>query len=62
MHPFTYRRAHRTEDILSLVAVLFVLRRKLATRTSVELSPRTGWLGATDEVPATMTLETSEKV
>jgi O-antigen/teichoic acid export membrane protein len=49
-------------DILSLVAVLFVLRRKLATRTSVELSPRTSWLGATDEVPATMTLETSEKV
>jgi len=47
-------------DILSLVAVVLVLRRKLAT-TSADLSSGTSWLGATDEVPGTMALKISEE-
>ena len=49
-------------DILSLVAVVFVLRRKLATGSSADLSSGASWLGATDEVRAAMTLNISEEV
>jgi O-antigen/teichoic acid export membrane protein len=49
-------------DILSLVALVFVLRRKLANHGSADAASPTGWLGATDKVPGPMTLETSEKI
>ena len=49
-------------DILSLVAVLLVLRRKLATHGSADRLSRSSWLAATDEVRTTMTLEIPEEV
>jgi len=49
-------------DILSLVAVVLVLRRKLATRGSADRSSRATWLGTTDEVPGTMALKISEEI
>jgi O-antigen/teichoic acid export membrane protein len=48
-------------DILSLVAVVLVLRRKLATRGAADHSPRAGWLSATGEVPGAITLEIAEE-
>jgi O-antigen/teichoic acid export membrane protein len=49
-------------DILSLVAVVLVLRHKLATRGSADRSSRTSWLGAKEEVPETLTLGISEEI
>jgi O-antigen/teichoic acid export membrane protein len=48
-------------DILSLLALLFVLRRKLASSDSVDTSSRTSWLRAAHEVPGTITLEIPEE-
>ena len=47
-------------DILSLAALLFMLRRKLATHGPTDVT--TGWLGVPNDAPMTITLETSEKI
>jgi O-antigen/teichoic acid export membrane protein len=49
-------------DILSLVAVLVVLRRKLATHGPTDGSSRTGLFGPTEELPLAMTLEIPEEI
>ena len=48
-------------DILSLVAVLVMLRHKLATHPAPDPSP-TDWLEATNEVTAAMALEIPEEI
>lgn len=47
-------------DVLSLAAVILVLRRKLATPGSADRPSR--WFEATEEMPAAMALEISEEV
>ena len=49
-------------DILSLVAIVLVLRHKLATTKAPAEPPSTGWLRAPDEVTAAMALEISEEI
>jgi O-antigen/teichoic acid export membrane protein len=48
-------------DILSLMALMFVLRRKLATQSSADAASPTGWVGGTDKVSGTMTMEIPEE-
>lgn len=48
-------------DILSLVAVVLVLRHKLATRASAHVPSDSKWLGTTEEVAREMALEISEE-
>ena len=49
-------------DILSLVALIVVLRRKLATHGSADLGPRSELLKVTEDVRPTMGLEIPEEV
>ena len=49
-------------DVLSFVALLFVLQSKLAARGSADHLSRSGWLGAPGEVPPTMQLEIPEEI
>jgi O-antigen/teichoic acid export membrane protein len=47
-------------DILSLVAILLVLRHKLAARGSAD--SKTRWLGATEKAPGAIALEIPEEI
>ncbi len=49
-------------DVLSFVALLLVLRHKLAAQAPAEQASRSGWLGGKDELPRTMTLEIPEEI
>jgi O-antigen/teichoic acid export membrane protein len=48
-------------DIFSLVALFWVVRRKLSTHGSADLPSHSGWLGARGEAPRPVTFEIGEE-